>query len=176
MVDPMRTLNSRASGHPRLLRPGNLRGTLRSRLQTIVGAPRVTAVVTLYRDSCTNEHRIREIHRPATPCSKETCWESVYDSQLSALHSVHRRCKRHHKASTWHRKQTFSMGICGHTASNQAYCTSVVMSRREYKRRSHGGGLGTRRWVPKRMGLWLVVVMLCYVMAPARHEAYKLPT
>ena len=63
----------------------------------------VTAVVTVCRESCTNEYRIRESHKLATPDSKETCWWGVQGSQLSALHSVHRPCKRHHKASTWHR-------------------------------------------------------------------------
>ena len=35
----------------------------------IVGARAVTAVVTVCRDSCTNEYIIRESHRPATPGS-----------------------------------------------------------------------------------------------------------
>jgi hypothetical protein len=52
----------------------------RSRLETIVGARAVTAVVTLCRESCTNEYIIRESHRPATPDRKETCWLSVQDS------------------------------------------------------------------------------------------------
>ena len=74
MVDPMSTLNSRASGFPRLFRLVHGVSPQRSRLEMLAGAHAVTAVVTVCRDSCTNEHRIRESHRPATPDSKETCW------------------------------------------------------------------------------------------------------
>ena len=41
--------------------------------ETIAGALS-HAVVIECRESCTNEHRFRESHRPATPHSKETCW------------------------------------------------------------------------------------------------------
>ena len=70
----MSTLNSRASGFPRLFRLVLGVPPLRSRLETLAEARAVTAVVTVCRESCTNEYRIREAHRPATPDSKETCW------------------------------------------------------------------------------------------------------
>ena len=74
MVDPMITLNSRVSGLPRFFRPVHHELPLRSRLETLAEARAVTAVVTMCRESCTNEYRIRESHQPATPDSKETCW------------------------------------------------------------------------------------------------------
>ena len=74
MVDPMSTLNSRASGFPRLCSSCAWLLTLRSRLETLAEARAVTAVVTVCRESCTNEYRIRESHRPATSDSMETCW------------------------------------------------------------------------------------------------------
>ena len=46
----------------------------RSRLETLAEARAVTAVVTVCREPCINEYRIRESHQPATPDSKETCW------------------------------------------------------------------------------------------------------
>ena len=70
----MSALNSRASGFPRLFRPVLGCITQRSRLETLAEARAVTAVVTVCRESCTNEYRIRESHQPATPDSKETCW------------------------------------------------------------------------------------------------------
>ena len=70
----MSTLNSRASGFPRLFRLVLGVPPLRSRLETLAEARAVTAVVTMCRESCTNEYRIRESHQPATPDSKETCW------------------------------------------------------------------------------------------------------
>ena len=73
MVDPMSTLNSRASGFPRLFRPVLRFVPLRSRLETLAEARAVTAVVTVCRESCTNEYRIRGSDRPATPDSKEAC-------------------------------------------------------------------------------------------------------
>ena len=74
MVDPMSTLNSRASGFPRLFRPVLRFVPLRSRLETLAEARAVTAVVTVCREPCINEYRIRETDQPATPDSKETCW------------------------------------------------------------------------------------------------------
>ena len=70
----MNALNSRVRGLPRFFRPVYHELPLRSRLETLAEARAVTAVVTVCRESCTNEHRIRESHRPATPHSKETCW------------------------------------------------------------------------------------------------------
>ena len=51
---------------------------LRSRLETLAEARAVTVVVTMCRESCTNEYRIRESHQPATPDSKETCAGGAY--------------------------------------------------------------------------------------------------
>ena len=70
----MSTLNSRVSGLKRLSRVVLDWCTQRSRLETLAEARAVTAVVTMCRESCTNEYRIRESHQPATPDSKETCW------------------------------------------------------------------------------------------------------
>ena len=70
----MSTLNSCASGFPRLFRHVLRFVPLRSRLETLAEARAVTAVVTMCRESCTNEYRIRESHQPATPDTKETCW------------------------------------------------------------------------------------------------------
>ena len=70
----MSTLNSRASGLLRLFRPVLRFVPLRSRLETLAEARAVTAVVTVCRESCINEYRIRETDQPATPDSKETCW------------------------------------------------------------------------------------------------------
>ena len=70
----MSMLDSRASGLPRLFRPVLRFVPLRSRLETLAEARAVTVVVTMCRESCTNEYRIRGFDRPATPDSKETCW------------------------------------------------------------------------------------------------------
>ena len=75
MADHMSTLNSRASGFPRLSRLVLGCITFAQSPETLAEAHAVTAhVVTVCRDSRTNEYRIRESHRPATPDSKETCW------------------------------------------------------------------------------------------------------
>ena len=70
----MSTLNSRVSGLPRFFRPVHHERGIGSRLETLAEARAVTAVVTVCRESCTNEYRIRESHHSATPGSKETCW------------------------------------------------------------------------------------------------------
>ena len=65
---------------------------------------------------------------------------------LSAVHSISQPCKRHHisqglsMARRANRPSPWAETAIPQRASNQAYCTSVVMSRRGSKRTSHDPG------------------------------------